>query len=155
VRQTASDGSEERARRRRCFDASAAVASRRRAGSTHTPAPSPPPNRRRQRIDAERKALPVWAAREQLLSEVRARKVLIVVGETGSGKTTQIPQFLLQGGLAGGSSGGGGGGGSSSAGGMIACTQPRRVAAVTVARRVADEMGAQLGQQVRRMVVDG
>ncbi|KIY98086.1 RNA helicase [Monoraphidium neglectum] len=85
--------------------------------------------------------------------QVRANKVLIVVGETGSGKTTQIPQFLLQSGLADISGGGGGKGGwrggrDGGGGGMIACTQPRRVAAVTVARRVAEEMGVQLGQKV-------
>jgi HrpA-like RNA helicase len=103
----------------------------------------------------------VWAARAALVSEVVENKVLIVVGETGSGKTTQIPQFLLEAGLAGPPGGGGswrdksggGGGGETAAGsggrpGLIACTQPRRVAAVTVARRVAEEMGVQLGQQV-------
>jgi HrpA-like RNA helicase len=55
----------------------------------------------RQRLLAERQALPVWGARAALLSEVRSHPTLIVVGETGSGKTTQIPQFLLEAGLAG------------------------------------------------------
>lgn len=77
----------------------------------------------------------MWAAKEALVAEVRAHHTLIVVGETGSGKTTQIPQYLLEAGLA--------------KGGLIACTQPRRVAAITVARRVADEMGVQLGREVR------
>jgi HrpA-like RNA helicase len=77
----------------------------------------------------------MWAARGALVAEARAHHTLIVVGETGSGKTTQIPQLLLEAGLAGQR-------------GLIGCTQPRRVAAVTVARRVADEMGVQLGQQV-------
>lgn len=89
---------------------------------------------RRQALEAERKELPVWAARDALLSEVRANRALIVVGETGSGKTTQIPRMLMEAGLA--------------RGGMVACTQPRRVAAITVARRVAEEMGVPIGGTV-------
>jgi HrpA-like RNA helicase len=77
----------------------------------------------------------MWSAKEQLIAEAEQHNTLVVVGETGSGKTTQIPQYLLTAGLAKGS--------------MIACTQPRRVAAVTVARRVAEEMGVELGKEVR------
>lgn len=97
--------------------------------------PSLAPLCRRQKLEGERRELPAWSAREKLLALVKAHKTLIVVGETGSGKTTQIPQFLMQGGFA-------------KEGGAIACTQPRRVAAVTVAKRVAEEMGVALGQQV-------
>lgn len=78
----------------------------------------------------------MWSARDQLLQLIKSHHTLIVVGETGSGKTTQIPQFLHEAGLLSG-------------GGMIGVTQPRRVAAMTVARRVADEMGVKLGQQVQ------
>ncbi len=87
--------------------------------------------------------LPVYAARDALLQLVRQHPVVVVVGETGSGKTTQIPQYLYEAGLTRGEAGGKG------PGGLIACTQPRRVAAVTVARRVAEEMGTPLGGKVR------
>ncbi|KAL4442503.1 hypothetical protein ABPG77_005087 [Micractinium sp. CCAP 211/92] len=86
---------------------------------------------KRRRLDAERRRLPAWSAREKLVELVRENQVLIVIGETGSGKTTQIPRFLYDAGL--------------TKGGLVACTQPRRVAAVTVAQRVAEEMGTELG----------
>jgi hypothetical protein len=70
------------------------------------------------------------------------------VGETGSGKTTQIPQYLLEAGF-GAQRGSCGAHDGARVGGTIACTQPRRVAAMAVARRVADEMGVKLGQEVR------
>ena len=89
---------------------------------------------RREALEAERRQLPVWTARDALLAEVRAARALIVVGETGSGKTTQIPRMLMEAGLARGC--------------MVACTQPRRVAAITVARRVAEEMGVAIGGTV-------
>ncbi|KAG2376919.1 Pre-mRNA-splicing factor ATP-dependent RNA helicase [Vigna angularis] len=72
---------------------------------------------------------------KRLVKEVRKNDVLIIVGETGSGKTTQIPQFLLDAGLC-------------RDGRVIGITQPRRVAAVTVAKRVAEECGVELGQKV-------
>lgn len=89
---------------------------------------------RREALEAERRQLPVWGARDALLAEVRANRALVVIGETGSGKTTQIPRMLMEAGLA--------------RGGMVACTQPRRVAAITVARRVAEEMGVVVGGTV-------
>ena len=79
-------------------------------------------------------ASPVYASRERLVSELRKHETVIIVGETGSGKTTQIPQFAHEAGVAGGL--------------MVACTQPRRVAAVSVARRVAEETGTALGDLV-------
>ena len=86
-------------------------------------------------IDAVRKALPVYAFRDQLIQAIHDHQVLIIVGETGSGKTTQIPQFLYEAGF-------------SKGGKMIGCTQPRRVAAMSVAARVAEEMGKKLGSEV-------
>lgn len=67
----------------------------------------------------------------RLLGHLRQNNTLIVIGETGSGKTTQIPQFLLQLGQE-----------------SIAVTQPRRVAAISISNRVAKEMKCKLGENV-------
>ncbi|KAF7723566.1 DEAH-box RNA helicase prp16 [Apophysomyces ossiformis] len=82
----------------------------------------------------QREFLPVFAVREQLLQVVRDNQVVIIVGETGSGKTTQLTQYLHEDGY--------------STYGKISCTQPRRVAAMSVAKRVAEEMGTKLGDLV-------
>lgn len=84
--------------------------------------------------DQEREELPVFKQRGNLLIAIRDHKILIVEGETGSGKTTQIPQYLHEVGYTNF--------------GKIACTQPRRVAAMSVAARVAQEMKVKLGQEV-------
>jgi HrpA-like RNA helicase len=77
-------------------------------------------------------ALPVERYRTQLLYMVEQHATTIVVGATGCGKTTQLPQYLHQAGW-------------TDSGQQVVCTQPRRVAAVTVATRVAEEMGCQVG----------
>lgn len=82
----------------------------------------------------QRRALPIYEVREELLALLRDHQILVVVGETGSGKTTQLTQYLHEEGY--------------TKSGVVGCTQPRRVAAVSVAKRVADEMGVILGQQV-------
>ncbi|KAK4876670.1 hypothetical protein RN001_009176 [Aquatica leii] len=82
----------------------------------------------------QRRYLPVFAVRQELLNVIRENSVVIIVGETGSGKTTQLTQYLHEDGY--------------SKYGMIGCTQPRRVAAMSVAKRVSDEMGTQLGDEV-------
>jgi ATP-dependent RNA helicase DHX8/PRP22 len=83
----------------------------------------------------QREGLPVFKFRSQILDAVRDNQVLVLVGETGSGKTTQIVQYLAEAGYA-------------SNGKIIGCTQPRRVAAMSVAKRVAEEVGCSLGQEV-------
>ncbi|VDN02584.1 unnamed protein product [Thelazia callipaeda] len=82
-----------------------------------------------------RKTLPVYAYREEFIQAVRDHQILIIEGETGSGKTTQLPQYLYEAGFCGNNM-------------KIGCTQPRRVAAMSVAARVADEMGVKLGIEV-------
>ena len=77
-------------------------------------------------------ALPITAYREPIQQALRDHQVIIVCGDTGSGKTTQLPKMALQLGRA-------------ARGRLIGCTQPRRLAAVTVARRVAEEFGGQVG----------
>ncbi|KAL0260112.1 Salivary acidic proline-rich phosphoprotein 1/2 [Diplodia seriata] len=97
------------------------------------PSSSGPLAKRRDQLLAVRKSLPIWAHQDEIRSALRdARDVLVLVGETGSGKSTQVPQFLLAEPWLGEKA-------------MIAITQPRRVAAISLARRVAEEMGSPLG----------
>ena len=70
----------------------------------------------------------------QLCTAIAQNQVLVVIGETGSGKTTQMTQYMAELGYC--------------KLGQIGCTQPRRVAAMSVAKRVAEEFGCQLGQEV-------
>jgi len=79
-------------------------------------------------LQRERRQLPMWGAREKFISEVGRHNVVVLLAETGSGKTTQVPQFLYSAKMLRGK--------------MMAITQPRRVAAVSLARRVSKEMGA-------------
>lgn len=90
-------------------------------------------------MDQVRKSLPVYKYREQFLDAISKYQVLIVVGETGSGKTTQLPQYLHEAGYSKGNDG---------KILKIGCTQPRRVAATSVANRIADEMGVSIGEEV-------
>ncbi|XP_078435435.1 RNA helicase family protein [Wolffia australiana] len=85
-------------------------------------------------LSQQRQYLPIFSVREELLQVVRENQVIVVVGETGSGKTTQLTQYLHEDGY--------------SNGGIIGCTQPRRVAAMSVAKRVSEEMETELGQKV-------
>lgn len=105
---------------------------------------------RTRTLREQREYLPAFACREDLLRSIRDNQgavcpilryrsiltaflsiVVIVVGETGSGKTTQLAQFLYEDGYC--------------ANGLVGCTQPRRVAAMSVAKRVSEEMECKLG----------
>ncbi|KAF9905756.1 hypothetical protein BX616_000931 [Lobosporangium transversale] len=91
--------------------------------------------RKEMSIKQVRESLPIYQYRQILLDAVEKFQVIVIVGETGSGKTTQVPQYLYEAGY--------------TKGGMkIGCTQPRRVAAMSVAARVAEEMGVKLGYEV-------
>ncbi len=83
--------------------------------------------------------LPVSARRDDIAEAIRGHQVVIVAGETGSGKTTQLPKICLA--LGRGDTG-------SKGGGMIGHTQPRRIAARSVAERIAEELGTELGDTV-------
>ncbi|KAI8444418.1 adenosinetriphosphatase [Phakopsora pachyrhizi] len=85
-------------------------------------------------LKQQRQYLPAFACREPLLKQIRENQVTIVIGETGSGKTTQLGQFLHEEGY--------------TKNGIIGCTQPRRVAAMSVAKRVSEEMECTLGEEV-------
>ncbi|KAJ2498249.1 hypothetical protein GGH96_004453 [Coemansia sp. RSA 1972] len=91
--------------------------------------------RKRRTIKEVRDSLPVFKYRDELLSAIEQFQVMIIVGETGSGKTTQITQYLRETGY-------------TKDGKRIGCTQPRRVAAMSVAARVAEEVGTKMGHEV-------
>ena len=78
--------------------------------------------------------LPITAFRKKIIEAIKMHQVVVITGETGSGKTTQIPKMCLEAGRG--------------RAGLIGCTQPRRVAAITVAHRIAEEMDEELGRSV-------
>lgn len=86
-------------------------------------------------IQETRKSLPIYQYRDSFLEALEQYQILVVVGETGSGKTTQLPQYLHEAGY-------------TKNGMKVGCTQPRRVAAMSVAARVAEEVGVKVGNEV-------
>ncbi|KAL6225136.1 hypothetical protein ACLB2K_003988 [Fragaria x ananassa] len=76
--------------------------------------------------------LPIYAHRQQILEQINNQQVMVLIGETGSGKSTQLVQFLADSGIAAGSS--------------IACTQPRKIAANSLAKRVKEECSGCYGE---------
>ena len=111
---------------------------------------------RAQNLESSRKSLPIWSHVSEIREALRGKDVMILVGETGSGKSTQVPQMLVnepwckpqsvtiptdpspE---------------TVRVGGCIAITEPRRVAATTLARRVAEEMGTPLGSSSPKSTV--
>ncbi|MGD9090857.1 MAG: DEAD/DEAH box helicase, partial [Desulfobacterales bacterium] len=97
---------------------------------------------RRKRVDRQKNvpkfkdvdALPITAKKTDIIKAILQHSVVIVSGETGSGKTTQLPKYCLAAGRG--------------IAGIIGHTQPRRIAAITVARRIAEEFGQDLGDAV-------
>ena len=85
-------------------------------------------------IELQKRSLPVFQYRDEFLQAVKDHQVIVLVGATGSGKTTQLTQYLQESGYG--------------KAGRIGCTQPRRVAAISVAKRVAEEVGCKLGTTV-------
>jgi ATP-dependent RNA helicase DHX8/PRP22 len=85
-------------------------------------------------IKEQRESLPIYRLKKELMAAISSNQFLVVIGETGSGKTTQMTQYLDELGI--------------TKRGLVGCTQPRRVAAVSVAKRVAEEYGCALGEQV-------
>src|SRR5512136_2777681 len=78
--------------------------------------------------------LPITTRRTDIVRAIRKHRTVVITGETGSGKTTQIPKMCLEAGRG--------------RPGLIGCTQPRRVATVTVAHRIAEELGEEIGHSV-------
>ena len=89
----------------------------------------------KNQIQQEKQNLPIYEYKQEILKLIKDKKILIIEGETGSGKTTQIPQYLYENGFCDNNK-------------KICVTQPRRVAAMSVASRVAYEMGVKCGHEV-------
>ena len=85
-------------------------------------------------ISQQRKKLPIYTLKNDLMKAIKENDILVCIGQTGSGKTTQITQYLAEYGY--------------TTYGIIGCTQPRRVAAMSVAQRVAEEYGCRIGQEI-------
>nr|XP_050863129.1 pre-mRNA-splicing factor ATP-dependent RNA helicase DHX16 isoform X1 [Vespula vulgaris] len=103
-------------------------------GTKREPSPSPQA-KILQTIQETKKSLPIYPFKNDLIQAIKEHQILIIEGETGSGKTTQIPQYLYESGFAVNDK-------------IIGCSEPRRVAAMSVAARVAHEMAVKLGNEV-------
>ena len=95
-----------------------------------------------EKIKSDRENLPIFTKREEILKEIRGNQITMIKGETGCGKTTQVPQYILEDRIQKGN-------GSMT---NILVTQPRRISAVSVANRVAEERGEKMGEESDRQV---
>jgi len=86
-------------------------------------------------IETQRKQLPIYKSYKQILYALETSRVVIIVGETGSGKSTQLPQYLMEHGW-------------SSPSQMICVTEPRRIATINLAKRICEESSTIIGQEV-------
>uniref|UniRef100_A0A8C5N2A5 3'-5' RNA helicase YTHDC2 n=1 Tax=Leptobrachium leishanense TaxID=445787 RepID=A0A8C5N2A5_9ANUR len=106
------------------------------SGRLNSGTPQVPIQRGESEFDSFRQSLPVFAKQGEIIKTIKENQVLLIVGETGSGKTTQIPQYLLD---------------DSYRNGIpcrMFCTQPRRLAAISIAERVAAERGEKIGLSI-------
>ena len=94
--------------------------------------------KRNPEIQQARSKLPMFAEEQQVMEAIQQHDVIVLCGATGCGKSTQLPQFLYEAGF----------GHEQGTPGMIGCTQPRRVAAITTAKRISKELNMPLGKQV-------
>lgn len=99
---------------------------------------------RYQKMISQRKTLPAWAKQNDIINTIKSSQIIIICGDTGCGKSTQVPQYILDDWLVAGN-------GKEPL--NVVCTQPRRLSAVGVAERIAAEriesIGHSIGYQIR------
>ncbi|XP_029204296.2 3'-5' RNA helicase YTHDC2-like [Acropora millepora] len=118
------------------FDSGRSSRENKVVGKLNNNMPAIPPVAKPNEFSSIRKSLPIYELREQILKLISENQVILISGETGSGKTTQVPQFILEDANTQGTQC------------RIVCTQPRRISALSVSERVATERGERLGQTV-------
>ena len=96
-----------------------------------------------EKIKRVRENLPIFAKRKEILETIRSNQITMIKGETGCGKTTQVSQYILEDRIKNGNA-------SMT---NILVTQPRRISAISVANRVAEERGEKMGEQSDHQVL--